>query len=248
MEEACESSAETRCVAFDRHRAGCDRRIFCCFKFRERRELKSRADDRGAAAFARCKALEPIESDMLTTVSLPERWVPEGAISSANDVVGLVAATDYFEGATLQEGMMIPRPGIQPGFREVAIVVDAETGVAGKVTPGDHVDIIATIEGDDDTPNRAELWASDVLVLDVGLPQDIEETDQAGNFSRGTGVPVTFALEAPDAVRLAYIESFSVKLRLALRGAGDTDGISDKESVFAGTSEAQSNDSGNGDD
>jgi len=194
------------------------------------------------------KALEPIESDMLTTVSLPERWVPEGAIRSANDVVGLVAATDYFEGATLQEGMMIPRPGIQPGFREVAIVVDAETGVAGKVTPGDHVDIIATIEGDDDTPNRAELWASDVLVLDVGLPQDIEETDQAGNFSRGTGVPVTFALEAPDAVRLAYIESFSVKLRLALRGAGDTDGISDKDSVFAGTSEAQSNDSGNGDD
>src|SRR5690625_4096081 len=113
--------------------------------------------------------------------------------------------------------MMFPRPGIQPGFREVAIVVDAETGVAGKVTPGDHVDIIATIEGDDDTPNRAELWASDVLVLDVGLPQDIEETDQAGNFSRGTGVPVTFALEAPDAVRLAYIESFSVKLRLGVR-------------------------------
>src|SRR5690625_5510311 len=60
------------------------------------------------------KALEPIEPDMLTTVELPERWIPEGAIRSANDVVGLVAATDYFEGATLQDGMMIPRPGIQP--------------------------------------------------------------------------------------------------------------------------------------
>lgn len=194
------------------------------------------------------KALEPIEPDMLTTVELPERWIPEGAIRSANDVVGLVAATDYFEGATLQDGMMIPRPGIQPGFREVAIVVDAETGVAGKVSPGDHVDIIATIEGDDYTPNRAELWASNVLVLDVGLTQDIEETDTAGNFSRGTGVPVTFALEAPDAVRLAYIESFSVKLRLALRGAGDTEGISDQDSVFTGARDQDQNNSGDGDE
>lgn len=180
------------------------------------------------------RAYEPIEPDMLTTVSLPERWIPEGAVRSPNDVVGLVAATDYFEGATLQEGMAVPRPGIQPGFREVAIVVDAETGVAGKVRPGDHVDIIATIDGGADSPARAELWASDVLVLDVGFPQDIEETDQAGNFTRGTGVPVTFALEAPDAVRLAYIESFSVKLRLALRGAGDTEGVSDSERIFAG--------------
>lgn len=179
-------------------------------------------------------AYEPIEPDMLTTVSLPERWIPEGAIRSANDVVGLVAATDYFEGATLQEGMAVPRPGIQPGYREVAIVVDAETGVAGKVQPGDHVDIIATIDESENAPARAELWASDVLVLEVGIPQDIEETDSSGNFSRGSGVPVTFALEASDAVRLAYIESFSVKLRLALRGAGDSEAVSDTDRIFAG--------------
>ncbi len=194
------------------------------------------------------KALEPIDSDMLTTVELPERWVPEGAIESATDVVGLVAATDYFEGATLQEGMAIPRPGIQPGFREVAIVVDAETGVAGKVAPGDHVDIIATIEGDDDTPSWAELWASDVLVLDVGLPQDMEETDQTGNLSQTQGVPVTFALETADAVRLAYIESFSVKLRLALRGAGDSEDVSDQEKIFSGGSDQEDSDNGEGGD
>src|SRR5690625_7275937 len=41
------------------------------------------------------KALEPIESDMLTTVSLPERWGPDGSIRSATAVGGVVAATGY---------------------------------------------------------------------------------------------------------------------------------------------------------
>src|SRR5699024_2096140 len=140
----------------------------------------------------------------------------------------------------------IPRPGIQPGYREVAIVVDAETGVAGKVSPGDHVDIIATVAENDQAPARAELWASDVLVLDVGLPQDIEETDQAGNSSKSCGVPVTYALAASDAVRLAYIDSFSVTSRLALRGAGDTDDLSESERIFAGTPDQEEENSGEG--
>jgi Flp pilus assembly protein CpaB len=82
-------------------------------------------------------ALEPIESDMVELVQVPARWVPATALRSPRDVVGLVAATGYVSGSVIQKGMLVPRPGIQPGYREVAIVVDAETGVAGKVHPGD---------------------------------------------------------------------------------------------------------------
>ncbi|MER7796869.1 Flp pilus assembly protein CpaB [Microbacterium sp. NPDC096154] len=177
-------------------------------------------------------ALEPIEADMLETVEMPERWAPAGSLRDAEETTGLVAATAYAEGAVLQQGMLIPRPGVQPGFREVAIMVDAETGVAGKVHPGDHVDIIATIAGNEGTPPRSELWVSNALVLEVGLPQETEGQDATGAFTLSQGVPVTFALSTAESLRLAYGESFSVKLRLALRGAGDDQTLPRDEQVY----------------
>lgn len=177
-------------------------------------------------------AYEPVEPDMFEVVEVPERWLPATAVRDVGATAGLVAATDLPDGSVIQEGMLVPRPGVQPGFREIAIVVDAETGVAGKVQPGDHVDIIATIAGDETTPARSEIWASNVLVLEVGLTQEVAGSDAAGNFGTSQGVPVTFALTSTDALRLAYVESFSVKLRLALRGQGDDQVVPDEDLVF----------------
>ncbi|MBO9567778.1 MAG: Flp pilus assembly protein CpaB [Cellulomonas iranensis] len=177
-------------------------------------------------------AYEPIEPDMLEAVEVPERWVPATAVRDVSETSGLVAATALPEGSLVQTGMLVPRPGVQPGFREVAIVVDAETGVAGKVAPGDHVDILATVDGDEQRPPRAEVWVSNALVLEVGIPQNMEDSDVGGNFTTTQGVPVTFALTSEDALRLAYVESFSVKLRLALRGDGDSQVLPDDELVF----------------
>lgn len=144
---------------------------------------------------------------------------------------GLVAATAYEEGSMLQDGMLIERPGVQPGFREVAILVDAETGVAGKVEPGDHVDIIATMGGTGDAKPVSRVWVSNVLVLEVGLPRTVEDSD---NLETSSGLPVTFALSTEDALTLAYVESFSVKMRLALRGAGDEDMLPAEQRVYDG--------------
>lgn len=176
-------------------------------------------------------ALESIDESMLDEVEMPERWVPETAVRDAEDADGLVAATAYEEGSMLQGGMLIERPGVQPGFREVAILVDAETGVAGKVEPGDHVDIIATMGGGADAKAVSRVWVSNVLVLEVGLPQDVEDPDGLATTS---GLPVTFALSTEDALTLAYVESFSVKMRLALRGAGDEDMLPAEQRVYDG--------------
>ena len=76
------------------------------------------------------------------------------------------------------------------------------------------------------------MWVSNALVLEVGVPQDVSGDDAGGNFTTTQGVPVTFALTAADSLRLAYVESFSVKLRLALRGDGDSQVLPDDELVF----------------
>jgi Flp pilus assembly protein CpaB len=179
------------------------------------------------------EALEPIEPDMLEEVQIPERWVPATAVHDLRAVNDLVAATDYEAGSMVQSGMLIDRPGIQPGFREVAILVDAETGVAGKVEPGDHVDIIATMEGSETAKAVSRVWVSNVLVLEVGLPRTLENPDDLSETT--TGLPVTFALTTDDALTLAYVESFSVKMRLALRGAGDEEKLPSEERVYDGT-------------
>jgi Flp pilus assembly protein CpaB len=180
--------------------------------------------------------LTPIEPDMLEVVEVPERWAPEAAIDSVDETSGLVAATGYEAGTLVQTGMFVPRPGIQPGFREVAIIVDAETGVAGKVSPGDHVDIIATVEETEGRAPSSEVWVENALVLDVGLPQEIEE-ERGDDYGSSQGVPVTFSLTTEDSLRLAYAESFSVKLRLALRGAGDEQTLPAEERTY--TAEGQ---------
>lgn len=177
-------------------------------------------------------AYEVVSSEMFDEVEVPSRWLPDTALTSLADTVGLVAAADIPAGSLVQAGMLVPRPGVQPGYREVAIVVDAETGVAGKVQPGDHVDIIATLSETELSAARSEIWVSNALVLEVGLPQDGSGTDAAGNFTTQQGVPVTFALTSSDALRLAYVESFSVKLRLALRGAGDDLVLTDDQLTY----------------
>ncbi|RPF22935.1 Flp pilus assembly protein CpaB [Myceligenerans xiligouense] len=178
------------------------------------------------------EAQEPIEPAMLEEVEVPERWAPESALHDKDEVEGLVAATAYQRGAMVQSGMLVERPIVEPGFREVAVIVDAETGVAGKVRPGDRVDVIATMKADGGSKNLARVWVSNVLVVEVGIPTTVEEPD---DIAPSRGLPVTFALSTEDALTLAYIETFSEKMRIALRGAGDEEEIPFEERTFNGT-------------
>lgn len=181
------------------------------------------------------EAYEPVTADDLELREVPERWTSTEAIRDARDVLGLVPVTDLRAGTFASRGMFVDRPGIAPGHREIAIMVDAETGVAGKVRSGDLVDIIATFQGDPEEPPTSQLWAQSALVIDVGLPEEITVEDGAGGFSTGQGVPITFALPTEEALRVAYAESFSIKLRLALR-AGNDDTEVTTGTVFAPTS------------
>jgi len=183
------------------------------------------------------KAYEAVTEDVLESVEVPRRWVSSSAYleGDTQDVVGKVAGADFAAGATVQRGMVLDPPELEPGYREIAVMVDAETGVAGKVAPGDLVDIIATVGGTDAEPPSSRLWVSGARVLDVGVAQDVAEQDRG--FTSGRGVPVTFALTTNDALKVAFVESFSVKLRLALRGAGDTSEISADQWVYTVTEE-----------
>ncbi len=183
-------------------------------------------------------AHETVTEDMLASAEVPERWVSGSTLlaDERTDLVGTVTSSSFRAGATVQTGMLVPPPALEPGYREIAVIVDAETGVAGKVGPGDRVDIIATVGGTDTEPASSRVWISNAQVIDVGVARDVEDESRTG-FDTTRGVPVTFALTTNDALKVAFVESFSVKLRLALRGTGDTSEISEDQWVYTATGE-----------
>ena len=167
---------------------------------------------------------------------VPKRWAPNGALHSFKETSGLVTAGTYHKGDMLQSGMLESPPGLQSGYREVAIIVDAETGVAGKISSGETVDIIATVEDPNTNAQQANVVVENAVILDVGVTTDIKEKDESGNFTDEKGVPVTFALSTQDALKVAYAESFAVKVRLALRGEGDDSALGPDSTQYGGGS------------
>jgi pilus assembly protein CpaB len=166
---------------------------------------------------------QPVNPTVVRAVLVPQRWAPNSAMHDINEVAGKVAGAFLARGSYLEVGMVVPPPQIEPGQRELAIMVDSETGVAGKIAPGSVVDILATFPADDQSkvPPKAEIIVAGARIIEVGTPTTVQK-EVAGGFSQNKVVPVTFALSIKDTLVLTYAESFATRVRLALVGGGDT--------------------------
>jgi pilus assembly protein CpaB len=190
------------------------------------------------------KANEAINDDMVTERTIPRRWAPREALTDRGRLVGYVAVSDIPANSILQEGMLGTPPDIAAGEREVAILVDAATGVAGKIAPGREVDVIASysaVAADVDNGIKAEPARSIVIVpgakvIAVGTPrQKPANTAQDAQQDPGTVVPVTFALSKKQELRVAHAQVFAADVRLALLRPGDRPERTLDETIFRGT-------------
>ena len=172
--------------------------------------------------------LTVIRSDDLREVEVPTKWLPKAAIQSFDVSRGLVATQNIPEGAVLQTGMAGPPPELAPGQLEVAIMIDAETGVAGKIQPGDLVDIYATFQtqvtsqSTNRTLNQARVVVANAKVLAIGALRQITVPSKNGSSApqQNQAVPVTFALSKQESLKITYAESFAEEVRLALVAPG----------------------------
>ena len=166
--------------------------------------------------------LKEVTAADVVTEQVPKRWVPDDAIHDVNDIKGKVAAATLNKGAVLQTSMLQDPPQLAEGYREVSIMIDAETGVAGKVTPGSRVDVVSTVEDPNTAAQQAQIIIQNALITEVGVTTKVQDKDENGNFSEEKdSVPVTFSLTPEQSLKLAYAESFSKKVRLLLRRDGD---------------------------
>jgi pilus assembly protein CpaB len=178
---------------------------------------------------------EPFSSDRLRTVELPERWAPRNAIRDPDALAGLVAATDLPAGSIVQRGMAADPPQLEAGQREIAILVDAETGVAGKIGPGSTVDIVASYGGDQQQgiKPRSQILVAGARIIEVGAPTTREGTDANVAADPKQVVPVTFALSVAQTLRVTYAEVNAQEVRLALVREGERSEVPEKRRSYA---------------
>lgn len=164
-----------------------------------------------------------LTADQFQKISMPKRWLSATAVTSLAQIRGKVAVTRLEKGSLLQTDMIVDRPELQAGQQEIAIMIDASTGVAGKIDPGSRVDIYATFKAENEkSKDESKLIVTNARVLDVGKLTALDPGQSSDERQRTAteAVPITFALDTADAQRVAYAESFAEHVRLALVAGG----------------------------
>lgn len=173
-----------------------------------------------------------LSAEQFEKVAMPERWLSDNAVTEIGEIDGNIAVTELRKGSLMQSDMMVRTPQLKPGEQEIAIMIDAATGVAGKIRPNDKVNIYATFDGEQEGEKpRSKVIVSNAKVLDVGELTALEPRKDDRNQAT-EAVPITFALNTLDTQRVAYAESFAQHVRLALVAPGSDATISPGDRTY----------------
>ncbi|MFF9086900.1 Flp pilus assembly protein CpaB [Streptomyces sp. NPDC014991] len=178
------------------------------------------------------KPYTTLDTGQFEKIRMPRRWLSDRAVTDLRQLRGKIAVTTLHPGSLLQTDMIVDQPALQPGQQEVAIMIDAATGVAGKITPGSRVNVYATFEGrKEGDPDQSKIIVTNARVLDVGQITALDP-DRDKNQQPTEAVPITFALSTIDAQRVTYAESFAQRVRLALVAPGSETSVPDKDRTY----------------
>ncbi|MFY1677036.1 Flp pilus assembly protein CpaB [Streptomyces sp. WMMC905] len=174
-----------------------------------------------------------LNADQFERFAIPERWLSPNAVTDLAEIRGRIAVTTLKVGSVLQSDMLVERPALRPGEQEVAIMVDAATGVAGKITPGAAVNVYATFAGEGEgEPDQSKIIVTGARVLDIGEITALDPDRSSRERAPVDGVPVTFALSTLDAQRVTYAESFAQRVRFALVAPGDETAVPERDRTY----------------
>ncbi len=190
-----------------------------------------------ATAYELSEDVDPYQeltADQVREVSIPERYIPDSAVTDLAQIEDRVAVGPLREGSLLQTDMLADRPELAPGEQEIAVMIDASTGVAGKIYPGALINMYGAFQVTDRTGEEEEeyelvqLMINNAEVIEVGDLTEVEDDDS----NTTEAVPITFALNNEDAQRVTFAEAFAEEVRLALVAPGDEQEIPEEERTY----------------
>jgi pilus assembly protein CpaB len=160
----------------------------------------------------------------LETVEWPSEFIPEGTFSDVDAAGQRVLRRPLVVGEPLLESALLPIGAeaglasvIDADLRAVTVKVDAVIGVAGFVSPGARVDVLATLRRID---RKAKLPYSKVILQDIPVLAIDQKMETASNGDPELVSVVTLQVGPQQAEQLIY-SAHEGRLQLALRGPGD---------------------------
>ena len=177
-----------------------------------------------------------VTPQQLDTVAWPMEFVPKGAFRKPEELRGRVLRRPIAAGELIQELALLPEGSaaglasvISENHRAVSVKVDPIVGVAGFVTPGSRVDVMATLKRLDWASKQpyAKIVLQNVRVL--AIDQKLEEVE--------SGKPqlvsvVTLEVDPDQAEQLTYM-AHEGRLQLALRSPDDESIVKTKGATVA---------------
>jgi pilus assembly protein CpaB len=118
---------------------------------------------------------------------------------------------------------------LQPGMRATTVGVDAVSGTAGLIWPGDHVDVLLTQVNDDQTLPAAHRASAETVLGDVrviAIDQQLMQGATGNSPDQGTTHTVTLEVTEAQAERVALAGRLG-HLSLIVRAADALPGTSD---------------------
>jgi pilus assembly protein CpaB len=178
------------------------------------------------AASADIKLGTILNASNLTTIEIAGA-LPKGVLVKPEDAIGRGVISDLYQGEPILDSRLAPKgsggglaANIKQGMRACAVKVDEVVGVAGFVTPGMRVDVLAS--GDPPgNPNphegtKVKTLLQNIEVLSAGT--DIQK-DAEGKPQQ---VHVVNLLVSPEQAELLSLASTHAQIQLVLRNPLDT--------------------------
>jgi pilus assembly protein CpaB len=156
-------------------------------------------------------AFTTLSSENTEPAQVPERWAADNTVLKSADLDGRVIATPLSAGSTVSLDGLVPPSDLNPSEREVAVNVDAVTGLAGRVRPGDRVDVYAVFTEVPGLPKQSRILVENVRVVSVAGQLQVQSPDAK---TLQNVIPVTLALAPGDALSVTYAASLAQSVRL----------------------------------
>lgn len=156
-------------------------------------------------------AFTTLSSDNTEPMEVPERWAADNTVLKSQDIDGRVIATPLAAGSPVSLDGLVPPSDLDPNEREIAVNVDAVTGLAGRVRPGDRVDVYAVFADVPGLTKQSRILVENVRVVSVAGQQQVQSPDAK---TIQNVIPVTLALQPNAALSVTYANSFAKEVRL----------------------------------
>ncbi|MCE5197650.1 MAG: Flp pilus assembly protein CpaB [Armatimonadota bacterium] len=167
-----------------------------------------------------------ITAPMIEIRKMPRSQVPGGAFTQIAQVTNKVALAQLNQGMPIVQGnvdtkgiMLGLSYTIPPFMRALTVGVTPITGVAGFPKPGDHVDVVATFNRQNNTVAKTVLQNVELLALGSSLQN--ERVKKNGRTPELSGNDTATLLVTPSQAEQLALAEDEGKLRLVLRSAGD---------------------------